>query len=83
VNAILPALISDFEAVRDQVAELFMRQIREHDPDFNVKECDRQAAAPCEFRRRGMQAERWFYFVSNNVWTLFFAPRRELIREMI
>jgi len=54
VNAILPALISDFEAVRDQVAELFMRQIREHDPDFNVKECDRQAAAPCEFRRRGI-----------------------------
>jgi hypothetical protein len=42
VNAILPALISDFEAVRDQVAELFMRQIREHEPDFDIKECDRQ-----------------------------------------
>jgi hypothetical protein len=41
VNAVLPVLISDFEAVRKQAADSILQKIKEYRPDFQLKERDR------------------------------------------
>jgi len=41
VNAVLPVLISDFEAVRKDAAESLLRKIKEYCPGFELKERDR------------------------------------------
>ncbi len=41
INAVLPVLISDFENVRREAADSLLRKIREHRPDFVLKERDR------------------------------------------
>ena len=41
VNAVLPALIADFEFVKKEAANSLLRKIRESRPDFELKERDR------------------------------------------
>jgi O-antigen ligase len=41
VNAVLPVLISDFEAVRKDAAESFLEKIKEYHPEFELKQEDR------------------------------------------
>jgi hypothetical protein len=43
VNAVIPALISDFEIVRNQAADSLLRNIGEYNPAFTLKERDRHA----------------------------------------
>jgi hypothetical protein len=42
VNAALPVLISDYERMRDRAAESMLRKIHELNPDFELKERDRE-----------------------------------------
>lgn len=49
-NAVLPLLISDFEALREKAAEVLVRKLKEFDPTFNLRERDRVEFVEFAFR---------------------------------
>lgn len=72
VNAVLPILIADFEQVRKQAAESFLSKIKEHRPDFALKEQDRIDFVDFAFRSsRGLRHARMLTYITILVSLLF------------
>jgi hypothetical protein len=59
VNAVLPAVLAEFELVRREAAESLLRKIKEYRPDFQLKERDRIDFVDFTFRSsRGLRHAR-------------------------